>query len=361
MIRVAAVGDLMLGDSSNTVGFGVHSRYAGRRIGEVFEELAPRLRGADLGIGNLECPLAESGVGRTEWAQNQMRGDAAYAGALREAGFTAISVANNHAMQHGDAGFAATVTALRDAEILVLGLRGSGPWQAAPAIYRHPDGASIALLAYSWRPRQYGSGTPPYAEVDEVAVLADVARARAAHDGVIVSLHWGVEFVDQPSAHDVRFAHALADQGADLVLGHHPHVVRPVERHGTTVIAYSLGNCVCDMLWQEPLRRGILLEADLVPATSNVRLTGIRVDDRYHARLERAPIHQLRADPPPGLQTAEYEARAASGLRRQRLAAYLYAARNLLRFPPSVLSTLFVTTATNKWRSVRARLSGSLS
>lgn len=361
MIRVAAVGDLMLGDSSNTVGFGVHSQYGGARLTELFAELSPRLRAADLAIGNLECPLTGRGAGQTAWARDQMRGDPADARVLREVGFTAISVANNHAMQHGDAGFAETVSALRSAGILVLGLRGEVPWHAQPVIYSHADGQSLALLAYSWRPRQYGNGPPPYAEVDEEAVLADVARARASYDGVIVSLHWGVEFVDRPSVSEVGFAHAIADVGADLVLGHHPHVVRPVERRARTVIAYSLGNCVCDMLWQEPLRRGFLLETELAPTAVSVRLTDTRVDDRYRVRLVGDSVREVQEGTVKGLEMAEYHARTSSGLRRQRVAAYSYAARNLLRFPPAILSTLFATTAANKWRSVKARLSGARS
>jgi poly-gamma-glutamate synthesis protein (capsule biosynthesis protein) len=279
----------------------------------------------------------------------------AYARVLREAGFTAIAVANNHATQHGEAGFTATVAALRAEGLLVAGLAGTPPWHAEPVKYTHASGGSIALLAYSWRPRQYGEGRVPYAEVNAAAVLGDVRRAREGHDSVIVSLHWGEEFVEQPSREEVRFAHSLAEQGADLVLGHHPHVVRPVERRGTAVIAYSLGNAVTDMLWLESLRAGILLEADLSPRPGEVRVTPIRVDLLYRSRLGDASLDRA-AGIVAGLDTGAYRAAHQSGLTRQRTASYWYAARNALRYPPSVLATLVGTTLRNKARSLARRM-----
>jgi capsule synthesis protein PGA_cap len=347
----------MLGDSAITVGFGVRSRYPGARLSEVFSELSPRLKAADLAVGNLECPLVPIGAGGSRWARDQMRGEVAYARVLREAGFTAIAVANNHATQHGDQGFTATVAALRAEGLLVAGLAGTPPWHSEPVKYTSASGESAVLLAYSWRPRQYGEGRVPYAEVNAAAVLADVQRSRESYDSVIVSLHWGEEFVEQPSTDEVRFAHSLADQGADLVLGHHPHVVRPVERRGTAVIAYSLGNAVTDMLWLESLRAGILLETNLTPRPGEVRVTPTRVDGLYRSRLSGANPGRS-----PGtvaaLEAGAYRAAHQSGLTRQRTASYWYAARNALRYPPSVLATLVGTTLRNKARSLARRMPG---
>ena len=237
MIRVAAVGDLMLGDSSITVGFGVHARYPSSQLGQLFTELAPRLRGADVAIGNLECALTPVGVGASRWARDQMRGDEAYARVLSDAGFTAIAVANNHAVQHGDAAFERTVAVLRAAGLLVLGVRGSRRGTANQSTYSNGD-ESVALLAYSWRPRQYGAGPPPYAEVHEAAVLADVARARATHTSVIVSLHWGVEFVTQPSTAEVAFAH---EAGRD---GRGPRARASSARRPSARASWLFGDCV---------------------------------------------------------------------------------------------------------------------
>ena len=77
-------------------------------------------------------------------------------------------------------------------------------------------------------------------------------------DVVVVSLHWGEEFVDQPSMQEVELGHAVIDAGATAVLGHHRHVVRPVERYRHGVIAYSLGNLIGDMVWYTAFRRGAI-------------------------------------------------------------------------------------------------------
>lgn len=355
MIRLAAVGDLMLGDSSTVVGFGLRSQYPGERLVQVLAGLAPQLRSADLVIGNLECPLASVGIGGSRWSRDQMRGDIEYARVLRDAGFNAVSLANNHAVQHGDAGFSATVEALRAQRIAVLGLRGSAPWQARPETYRHESGATAALLAYSWRPRQYGSGPPPYAELLPEAVLADVARARDSHDSVIVSLHWGEEFVTQPSSIELEFAHALVEKGADVILGHHPHVVRPVEVWRGSVIAYSLGNAVTDMVWMESLRRGLLVEVELGRAVPPLVLHRIRVEDDYRSRLVRDHDEYTAAELLPH-DGQSYETAARMGLLAQRFASYWHTLHNLHRFPPEVLKQLVWTTLENRLRATLKRI-----
>ena len=359
MIRIAAVGDLMLGDSAITVGFGVRSRYGGMRLAEVFRELSPRLSAADVAIGNLECVLSQGGEGRSRWARDQMRGDRAYARVLREAGFSAIGVANNHALQHGEAAFWETVSALREEGLLVIGLRGTEPWHTDPVTYTHSSGATAAILGYSWRPRQYGHGRPPYAEVNPASVLADVARARALTDSVVVSLHWGEEFVDQPSAEEVSLARALAEGGADLVLGHHPHVVRPFELHGDSVIGYSLGNCATDMLWQPALRRGALIEAALSPRPTDVRVCSIAVADDYRISVAREGVGVAPGSVLP-LDADAYREVSGRAILAQRAAAYRYAASNANRYPPSVLASLFAATLRNKSLTAIRRLKGNV-
>jgi poly-gamma-glutamate synthesis protein (capsule biosynthesis protein) len=80
---------------------------------------------------------------------------------------------------------------------------------------------------------------------------------------VICSVHWGVEFVRHPSAAEETLGRQMVDAGADLVIGHHPHVVRRVERYRRGLIAYSLGNFVFDMMWSPWLRTGLVLRVRL--------------------------------------------------------------------------------------------------
>ncbi len=161
-VRLAAVGDLMVGDSAISVGFGFGSRYDDAAIADLALRVRPLLQGAEIAVGNLECVLSREGFRADDWRSAQMRGRPSYAAALRRAGFTHLGLANNHAMQHGTAAFEDTVALLRHAGIEPLGLAGTDGWTSRPAIFEAADDA-VGLLAYCLRPRQYGHEIPPYA------------------------------------------------------------------------------------------------------------------------------------------------------------------------------------------------------
>lgn len=352
-VRVAAVGDLMLGDSAICVGFGFHSRYPGAAATRPLAPLRDAFAGADVVLGNLECMLTPRGLGGTRYRADQMRGDPAYAEVLRATGFTALSVANNHAMQHGAAAFAETVGLLRAAGIAVAGVRGHDGWACEPVVQRLAGGSTVGILAYCWRPRQYHRDEPPFAEGDAAAAVADVARLRTTVDHVVVMLHWGEEFLSSPSVTEVADAHRLIDAGASLVLGHHPHVTRPVERLPAGLICYSLGNAAADMLWQDELRNGQLLRCTLAAGgVRDVVLQRTRIGDDYTTHVVGVLEREDALVP---LEADAYQAAVAAGLARQRRAAYGYALRNGWRYPPAVLGELAVTTARNKVTALRAR------
>lgn len=353
MTRIAMVGDIMLGDSATTVGFGLHSRYPGYDVSQCFSALAPVLLESDIAIGNLECVLTRSGVGRTRLARDQMRGDPEYARILWETGFRALGVANNHAMQHGVEGFEETVYYLEAAGIACFGVCGNDGWTARPVVVGLPNGESLGILGYCWRPRQYGNGSPPFAEGTPDDALRDIHRLRGTVDRLVLSLHWGEEFLATPSAREVAFARAAIAAGVDILLGHHPHVLRPVERVGEALVAYSLGNAVSDMLWMDSLRCGGLLECTFGGEGVEATLRPLYTDDEYRAQLAgaREPVVELNGN---GLPEDEYRRRVEATTSQQRIAVYGYTARNALRFSPRVGVELAVTTLLNKLRAAQA-------
>jgi gamma-polyglutamate biosynthesis protein CapA len=354
---LTAVGDIMLGDSSICVGFGFHSRYPGARARDALGCLGDRLRQPGVVFGNLECPLTAVGAGGSRWRRDQMRGDPDYASILREIGFTAIGVANNHATQHGREAFEETVGHLRAAGILCVGVRGSGPWTCEPAVQTIADDRSVGLLGYCWRPRQYGRDVPPFAEGRPEEVLADVDRLRGSVGAVIVSLHWGEEFVGRPSEAEAGLARAIIEAGAIAVIGHHPHVLRPCERRGNGVIAYSLGNFTSDMLWQNDLRAGGILDC----SWDEGRLRHASLTSTFIGRDYR-PILGATMPIPEGplgsLQEDAYRMEVERSLRAQRVSAYRYAAAHLLQYPLSVAGELAWVTTRNKLDALWHRSAG---
>lgn len=351
---IVAVGDIMLGDSAACVGFGFRSRHPSG-AGAAFSAIAGRLRG-DIVLGNLECVLSDASPWRTRYRRDQMRGASHYANALRAAGFTALGVANNHAMQHGPAAFEATVRQLAGAGVASVGLRGSDGWCASPVVQTTAGGRRVGLLGYSFRPRQYDDAEPPYAEGTVEAVVRDVTRLRQLVDTVVVSLHWGEEFVAVPSEEESDAARRIIDAGATMLVGHHPHVVRPIERYRHGMICYSLGNLVSDMLWEPQLRRGAIVRCrlgggDITAATA----LETHIDDRYHATPSAAE-RLISVGAAPTCTQVEYETLVRRTVRQQRFAAYRYAVRNFMRFPAGVLLELVASTARNKLHAGLARL-----
>ena len=259
-ITVAAVGDIMFDSAPK--------RLIKAKGGNApFSALVSQLRGADVTLGNLECPLSVRGhavAGKTFTFQGDPRG----AKGLQWAGFDLVSLANNHARDYG-------VSALRDTFQILgragLAWAGAGVNRAAawkPAIIER-GGARIAFLAFS----EIGPGNfvatgskPGTAFTSNIsAVTKAIKAAHAKADYVIVSFHWGVERSYSPTARQVNDGRAAIRAGADMVLSHHPHVLQGVEFYRRGIIAYSLGNFVFSP-GTNAGRDSMILHASLTPA-----------------------------------------------------------------------------------------------
>jgi poly-gamma-glutamate synthesis protein (capsule biosynthesis protein) len=334
----------MLGDSATCVGFGFRSRVSAEILADRLGKL-PELGAADVGFGNLEACLSDTGWSERDWSRAQMRGRLDYARVLADAGFSVLNVANNHATQHGTSAFTESVGRLQEVGIAVCGLRGTGRWSSLP-VRLTAGGTPLGFLGYCFRPRQYGPEVPPYAEGPAAAVIADVERLAGEGRTVVVSLHWGEEFVAQPSAAEVRIARSIVDAGAAVVLGHHPHVPRPVERYRGALIAYSLGNFAADMIWYGPLRRGLVVDCRLGGGVAElIRVGQHYIDDGY---LPVPASTLIPEESVAGLGEDQYQADASRTIGRQRAALYGYTLRNCWRFSPGVLAAMVRRTVGNK-------------
>jgi poly-gamma-glutamate synthesis protein (capsule biosynthesis protein) len=220
----------------------------------LFEPVADLLGRADLAFANLETPIAPGAGGTREYVFNATP---EVVRALQRSGLDVVAVANNHAFDQGRAGFDETLSNLDK-----LGMRrvGAGPIgrSAGPEILE-AGGLRIAFLGWAHFFNQSGNDCPAgrgasapcqqAAQLDRTAAVATVRAAAVDADAVVVSLHWGDEYQQQPRVEDADLAHQLADAGATVILGHHPHVLQPIELYrradgAISVIAYSLGNFV---------------------------------------------------------------------------------------------------------------------
>jgi len=197
-----------------------------------FENVASLLRQADISFCNLETSLSEEGTASPK--RHVIATPSESVELIRETGFHLVNVANNHILDRGEACCERMIRLLKSKGIEVLGLQQSG--QSKPIIISR-NGIKFGFLGYA----DYGfhSGLMP---LRERAVLRDIKALRAQVDCVVISLHWGHEYVELPAPAQQRLARKLIDAGAHLIVGHHPHVAQGIEEYRAGLIAYSLGN-----------------------------------------------------------------------------------------------------------------------
>ena len=240
-VTVSAVGDVQMGRAWPETSAALPPDDGA----PLFTHVAASLQHADLAFGNLETVLADTGdstkCGRSSKVCYAFRVPTSFAKTLAAAGFDVMSTANNHAGDFGAAGRASTLAAL-DA----VGIHHSGPVGDIASF--EVKGLRIALIAFA-------TGAEMHRLQDIETARRLVAEADRSHDLVLVSFHGGAEgakatrvlqarerFYGEDRGDVYAFAHAVVDAGADLVLGHGPHVLRAMEIYRGRLIAYSLGN-----------------------------------------------------------------------------------------------------------------------
>ena len=248
-VRAAAAAAAAHGESAGSQGWGA-----------LFSDVSDIFQRADFGFVNLETPVAPA----HSKGSKPFMFDAPIAllDGLKANGIKIVSFANNHVMDQGWAGFAETREHLRDEGLLFAGSGDTAQQGWQPVITeangikvgwlgmtrwlngnRNPDKDDQPHVNFFPYPGEAG-GAPG---LDEAGVLEAVKQARSKCDLLVVSIHWGVEYAPAPRPEDVETAHKILEAGASAIVGHHPHVLQPVETYRTTdgrdtVIFYSLGN-----------------------------------------------------------------------------------------------------------------------
>lgn len=235
-VVVNAVGDIMLAGSGEQT-------Y--RKYGYDYPFRATRaiLQQGDILLGNLEAPMAASGNEFTE-KRFRFKTSPEAAAALKNSGFTYLSLANNHILDFGAEGLRQTLENLDKSAIIHSGA-GADMSAARKAGTTSVKGLKIALLSYSLTyPEEFFAGADSAGTAPGYAPFFtnDIEQAKKSADCIIVSFHWGGEGLDKPKPYQVTAAHKAVEAGADIVIGHHPHVLQGVEHYGNGVIFYSLGN-----------------------------------------------------------------------------------------------------------------------
>ena len=235
-LLLSAVGDLSF-----------QGEHADRPSMDVFAPVVPIFRKSDIALANLENPLFSGGT--PVRGKCTLRGSPGWAEVLRDAGINLVTLANNHIMDYGEEGLFSTTRSLEASGIAYVGA-GRNKEEACKAMLFELKEGRVAFLARSSvvvSSACYSTETRPGAAFFDVEETRDrVKRCKEEADIVVLLIHWGLEEYLYPSMEQRSLAAKLIDAGADLILGHHPHVLQGMERISNRPVIYSLGNFLFD-------------------------------------------------------------------------------------------------------------------
>ena len=229
IVTISATGDVTIGGDTRKSGKSIFDKQLEKEpsgLSFPMENVADLFAADDMTIVNFEGTLTttKSATGNTY----SFAAPPEYVQVLTSGNIEAVSLENNHIMDHGAAGYADTCQTLENNDIVYSGHLGS-------AIYTTDTGVSIGMLSY----QTFNGNYPAIYN----AIEGDIAALRSAGcQLVIVSYHWGEEKDYLPNERQVPLGRATIDAGADLVLGHHSHRINPIEEYNGKYICYSLGN-----------------------------------------------------------------------------------------------------------------------
>ncbi len=262
---LSVVGDVMLGRRVATTAL------AAGDAGLPLRPMARRLAAADLTVGNLESTLSTAGT--PTQGGDSFAAPPAVRGALGEAGFDVLGLANNHLGDFGPVALSDTVRLLRAAGLRTFGAGRTVAQAWAPAVVGH-DGVRFGFLGFNaigetpavapGRPGAVQVSMPPRTgpldEGELARFLAAVRRLDRRVDVVVVVPHWGTQYTNRPEPVQWQVSRRLVHAGADVVVGGHPHWVQGAAMVGDALVVQSLGNFVFDMDFMDQTRRGLVAE-----------------------------------------------------------------------------------------------------
>lgn len=294
-LNIVAVGDIMMGRRVKD-----YIDQNGLDYTYPFSKVASTLKRGDVVFGNVEAPITAQTHSLSPSGKIVLKQSPDTVKGLKYAGFNAVSIANNHMMDYYQEGLFDTINALDNNGIAHAG-GGKNLSDARKLTIIQKKGVKIGILAYSDMTDYLYSGSPSisYSATATQAgtapthidyILNDVKNARSQVDILIVSLHWGWEEHFEVLPEQKQMAYQILNQGADMILGHHPHQYQGIEIYNGKPIVYSMGNFVFDQNDPEN-QEGFILEMNY----ANKKLAGLTATP-YRIINKSQPVPVLNAD-----------------------------------------------------------------
>ena len=277
VVHFAAAGDVLIHECV----FRDAKTDGGYDFDKMFAGIAPLISGADVAFVNMECPIAGDSFGARGYPD--FNAPTAAGDALVRLGFNVVNVANNHMldMDTETTGYKNSVAYWKTKDVLLIGgYESEEDYETIRTVTA--DGITIAFLSYTYGTGTVGSvnkGSPEMIvpKIKDSVIERQVKAAKEAADLVFVSMHWGKDSAEEVTDEQVRLAGLLADCGADVIIGTHPHTVQPVEwltgKGGNkTLCVYSLGNLISSQLYLKLVLEDVLT-FDIVKSAEGGKIT----------------------------------------------------------------------------------------
>lgn len=293
-IKMSAIGDIMCHNSQYKDAY--NSKTGSYDFSYVFEDIKNYINSADIAIGNLETTFAGKEKGYSNYPRfntpEQLAVD------LKEFGIDVLSTANNHCMDTNYTGLVSTLKYLDEAGIDYAGTNATREEQQE-ILVKDVSGIRIAFLAFTYGTNGITIPTDKSFSVnliDDKLILQQIELAKKENpDLICVNMHWGIEYQTKQNSEQERLANLLFQNGVDIILGSHPHVLQPMEKKNITLedgttkdcfVIYSLGNFMSGQT-KANTKNSVILNIDI---TKNGETEKITLD-----KVEYVPIYMYRS------------------------------------------------------------------
>lgn len=239
VLTMLAVGDMMFDRGVREYSGELGPEYSFEKINGLEDRF---FDGVDIVTGNLEGAISDR---RAPQKAYDFAFDENVAQVLKAKNFDVVSLANNHSLDQGELGYKSTVQSLT-----AVGIGSTGhQLSPLPVWYTTIDDQRVAMVGVHATTSNY----------DKVAIKQTIIDAKNGADIVIVQAHWGNEYVERPPLYVQNLATAMIDAGADIIIGHHPHVMQGMTLYKNKPIFWSLGNFIFDQDWSPETQQGLTI------------------------------------------------------------------------------------------------------
>lgn len=265
-----------------------------------FENVRPFFQEAHIKFGNLECTMFQNATPRNDYFVYSPPDSVS---ALRYLDYNVLCLGNNHITDSGDEGVSKTIEILDNKKIAYVGA-GKNFGDVKQGVVIEQNGLKVIFFSYTF-PEIYvnsviaGPNKAGCALSELKRIKADIEKGRSISDIICISLHWGHQFYRYPSPKQIALAREIVDAGANVIIGHHPHVIQGYERYKHGVIFYSLGNfffpdfrLVSGILYRHPkecnefiiarceITNGMVEDFELIPGFRNENFQLVVLDGK---------------------------------------------------------------------------------